>query len=49
MLEGMGVPEDARAGLYGPVALVPSARDAQTRAVSVLAEVLAKAMAARRG
>lgn len=44
MLEGMGVSEDARARLHGPVGLIPSARDAGTLAVSVLAEVLAKAM-----
>ncbi|WP_316646507.1 XdhC family protein [Ovoidimarina sediminis] len=43
MLEGMGVPEDQRARLHGPVGLIPSARDAGTLAVSVLAEVLAKA------
>ncbi len=45
MLEGMGVSEDQRARLHGPVGLIPSARDAGTLAVSVLAEVLAKAMA----
>ena len=44
MLEAMGVSEDARARLHGPVGLIPSARDAGTLAVSVLAEVLAKAM-----
>ncbi|WP_089230556.1 XdhC family protein [Tropicimonas sediminicola] len=43
MLEGMGVPEDARARLHGPVGLIPSARDARTLAVSVLAEILAEA------
>ncbi|MEM9343388.1 MAG: XdhC family protein [Pseudomonadota bacterium] len=45
MLEGMGVPEGQRARLHGPVGLIPSARDSGTLAVSVLAEVLAKAMA----
>ena len=45
MLEGMGVPAEQRARLHGPVGLIPSARDAGTLAVSVLAEVLAKAMA----
>lgn len=45
MLEGMGVSQADRARLHGPVGLIPSARDAGTLAVSVLAEVLAKAMA----
>jgi xanthine dehydrogenase accessory factor len=45
MLEGMGVPRDRIARLRGPVGLIPSARDAGTLAVSVLAEVLATAMA----
>jgi xanthine dehydrogenase accessory factor len=49
ILEGMGVSEEARARLHGPVGLVPSARDAQTLAVSVLAEVLAKAMTGTSG
>ena len=44
MLEGMGVGEAQRARLHGPVGLIPSARDAGTLAVSVLAEVLAEAM-----
>ena len=44
MLDVMGVPEADRARLHGPVGLVPSARDPGTLAVSVLAEVLAKAM-----
>ncbi|RYH07461.1 XdhC family protein [Tropicimonas sp. IMCC6043] len=43
MLEAMGVPEAARARLFGPVGLIPSARDAGTLAVSVLAEILAEA------
>ncbi|PRY23864.1 xanthine dehydrogenase accessory factor [Aliiruegeria haliotis] len=47
MLEGMGVPQDARARLYGPVGLIPSSRDAGTLAVSVLAEILAVAGEAR--
>ena len=45
MLEGMGVSVEDRVRLHGPVGLIPSARDAGTLAVSVLAEVLAKAMA----
>ena len=45
MLEAMGVSEADRARLHGPVGLIPSARDAGSLAVSVLAEVLAKAMA----
>ncbi|MEE4121074.1 MAG: XdhC family protein [Paracoccaceae bacterium] len=45
MLEGMGVRAEARGRLHGPVGLIPSARDAGTLAVSVLAEVLACAMA----
>ncbi|MEL6206074.1 MAG: XdhC family protein [Pseudomonadota bacterium] len=44
MLEAMGVSAEARARLHGPVGLIPSARDAGTLAVSVLAEVLDKAM-----
>lgn len=40
-LRGMGVPEARLARLRGPIGLVPSARDARTLAVSVLAEVLA--------
>lgn len=42
-LEAMGVTAGERARLKGPVGLVPSARDARTLAVSVLAEVLAEA------
>lgn len=44
-LEAMGIPAADVARLHGPVGLIPSARDAGTLAVSVLAEVLAKAMA----
>ncbi|MGD1886919.1 MAG: XdhC family protein [Cohaesibacteraceae bacterium] len=44
-LQLMGVAQEAQARLHGPVGLIPSARDAGTLAVSVLAEVLAKAMA----
>ncbi|MCU0907456.1 MAG: XdhC family protein [Rhodobacteraceae bacterium] len=40
-LQAMGVPEAALLRLRGPIGLVPSARDARTLAVSVLAEVLA--------
>ena len=47
-LEAMGVSAEARARLHGPVGLIPSARDAGTLAVSVLAEVLACAMAPAR-
>ncbi len=43
MLEAMGVTAEARARLHGPVGLIPSARDAGTLAVSVLAEILAEA------
>ena len=38
------MPREAVARLHGPVGLIPSARDAGTLAVSVLAEVLGKAM-----
>ncbi|WP_171060687.1 XdhC family protein [Poseidonocella sp. HB161398] len=44
-LEAMGVSEADRARLHGPVGLIPSARDAGTLAVSVLAEILAEAKA----
>jgi xanthine dehydrogenase accessory factor len=44
-LEAMGLTEAERARLRGPVGLVPSARDARTLAVSVLAEVLATSAA----
>jgi xanthine dehydrogenase accessory factor len=40
-LEAMGMTEAESARLRGPIGLVPSARDARTLAVSVLAEVLA--------
>ena len=46
-LEAMGVDANAVSRLHGPVGLIPSARDAGTLAVSVLAEVLAKAMPAK--
>jgi xanthine dehydrogenase accessory factor len=45
VLESMGVPKEDRARLYGPIGLITSTRDAKTLAVSVLAEVLANAMA----
>ena len=41
MLETLGVSEADRARLHGPIGLIPSARDARTLAVSVLAEILA--------
>jgi xanthine dehydrogenase accessory factor len=44
-LEAMGLTEAERARLRGPIGLVPSARDARTLAVSVLAEVLATSAA----
>jgi xanthine dehydrogenase accessory factor len=44
-LEAMGLTEAERARLRGPIGLVPSARDARTLAVSVLAEVLAESAA----
>lgn len=47
MLEAMDVPRRDLARLRGPVGLIPSARDAGTLAVSVLAEVLATAMERR--
>ena len=48
-LEAMGVGAEARARLHGPVGLIPSARDAGTLAVSVLAEILAVAQPAPAG
>ncbi len=44
-LQVMGVPGEKRDRLFGPVGLIPSARDAGTLAVSVLAEILQVAMA----
>jgi xanthine dehydrogenase accessory factor len=44
-LEAMGMTDAERARLRGPIGLVPSARDARTLAVSVLAEVLAASAA----
>ncbi|MEL7462113.1 MAG: XdhC family protein [Pseudomonadota bacterium] len=43
-LRALGQTEDALARLYGPVGVIPSARDARTLAVSVLAEILGKAL-----
>ncbi len=43
-LEAMDVSPEALARLHGPIGLIPSARDAGTLAVSVLAEILAVAM-----
>ncbi|MEL6203258.1 MAG: XdhC family protein [Pseudomonadota bacterium] len=40
-LRALGVPEQKIKAIYGPIGLVPSARDPQTLAVSVLAEALA--------
>ncbi|MDO5759079.1 MAG: XdhC family protein [Rhodobacterales bacterium] len=42
-LEAMGIDKHALARLRGPIGLLPSARDARTLAISVLAEVLAVA------
>lgn len=42
-LESLGATEADRARLRGPIGLIPSARDARTLAVSVLAEVLEEA------
>ena len=42
-LQKMGVPAGQIARLRGPIGLIPSARDAQTLAVSVLAEIMAVA------
>ncbi|MEO1701355.1 MAG: XdhC family protein [Pseudomonadota bacterium] len=39
-LRNIGVPEEDIKSIYGPIGLVPSARDPQTLAVSVLAEAL---------
>ncbi|WP_435167469.1 XdhC family protein [Falsirhodobacter sp. 1013] len=44
-LEEIGVPEDAINRLADPFGLIPSARDARTLAVAVLADVLARAKA----
>lgn len=44
-LQVMGVPGERLDRLFGPVGLIPSARDAGTLAVSVLAEILQTAMA----
>lgn len=43
-LAGLGVAQADQDRLHGPIGLIPSARDATTLAVSVLAEVLAVAM-----
>jgi xanthine dehydrogenase accessory factor len=43
-LSNLGVSQAAIARIHGPIGLIPSARDATTLAVSVLAEVLATAM-----
>ncbi|MFV0244926.1 MAG: XdhC family protein [Qingshengfaniella sp.] len=43
MLEALGTGPDQIVRLHGPVGLIPSARDAGTLAVSVLAEILTKA------
>ncbi|MGO9818441.1 MAG: XdhC family protein [Acidocella sp.] len=42
-LQKMGVPAGQIARLRGPIGLIPSARDAQTLAISVLAEIMAAA------
>lgn len=43
-MEALGVSREAISRLHGPVGSIPSARDARTLAVSVLAEILAEAM-----
>ncbi|MCV6598264.1 MAG: XdhC family protein [Mangrovicoccus sp.] len=43
-MRALGLPEDQLARLHGPVGLIRSARDPGTLAVSVLAEILDKAM-----
>jgi xanthine dehydrogenase accessory factor len=48
-LQALGIGPDGLARLRGPIGLVPSARDARTLAVSVLAEVLAARPGATRG
>jgi xanthine dehydrogenase accessory factor len=45
-LQLIGIESTSLARLHGPVGLIPSARDAGTLAVSVLAEVLNEAMLA---
>ncbi|PLK27599.1 XdhC family protein [Novosphingobium sp. TH158] len=40
-LAGAGVPESRSAAIHGPIGLIPSARDPETLALSVLAEVVA--------
>ncbi len=47
-LQALGMTTEDRARLHGPIGLVPSARDARTLAVSVLAEVLAESAAPAR-
>jgi xanthine dehydrogenase accessory factor len=42
-LEALGVENPELSRLHGPVGIIPSARDARTLAVSVLAEILALA------
>jgi len=39
-LEALGVSDDARAKVRGPIGVIPSVRDSKTLAVSVLAEIL---------
>ena len=45
-LHEMGVDDAGLERLHGPIGLIPSARDPKTLAISVLAEVVAKAMVA---
>ncbi len=42
-LNAMGISKADQARLFGPIGLIPSARDAKTLAVSTLAEILSKA------
>jgi xanthine dehydrogenase accessory factor len=46
-LQDLGIPPDQIARLRGPIGLIPSARDARTLAISVLAEVMAERHATR--
>ncbi|GAB5512108.1 MAG: molybdenum cofactor insertion chaperone PaoD [Hyphomicrobiales bacterium] len=47
-LEAMGIDQQERDRVRGPIGVIPSARDPRTLAVSVLAEIIATAQAAER-